>query len=45
VARKEYETGVSADDLNAFRRKYFGGFKEFDKLRHELRQPEETPKE
>jgi len=32
-AKKEYEPGVKADDLNDFRRKYFAGFKEFEQLR------------
>lgn len=34
-ANKQYEQGVKADDLNAFRRKYFEGFKEFNNLRKE----------
>lgn len=28
MERRVYEKGVSADELNAFRRKYFGGFRE-----------------
>jgi tRNA (guanine10-N2)-methyltransferase len=31
-AKKEYEQGVKADDLNDFRRKYFAGFKEFERV-------------
>ncbi|KAF2276027.1 tRNA guanosine-2'-O-methyltransferase [Westerdykella ornata] len=42
--RKEYEKGVRADELNAFRRKFFEGFKEADKLRAGDYAPEETPK-
>jgi tRNA (guanine10-N2)-methyltransferase len=34
-AKKEYEQGVKADDLNDFRRKYFQGFKEFESLRQD----------
>ncbi|KAF2706511.1 RNA methylase family protein [Pleomassaria siparia CBS 279.74] len=30
---KEYEKGVKADELNDFRRKYFEGFKEFEKMK------------
>ncbi|KAF2745453.1 tRNA guanosine-2'-O-methyltransferase [Sporormia fimetaria CBS 119925] len=30
TATREYETGVNADDLNAFRRKYFRGFNGMD---------------
>ncbi|KAF2019101.1 RNA methylase family protein [Aaosphaeria arxii CBS 175.79] len=33
--RKEYESGVRADDLNVFRRKYFEGFKEYVELKRE----------
>jgi tRNA (guanine10-N2)-methyltransferase len=33
--KKEYEKGVKADELNDFRRKYFEGFKEFERLRQE----------
>ncbi|KAF2447932.1 tRNA guanosine-2'-O-methyltransferase [Karstenula rhodostoma CBS 690.94] len=33
--KKEYEQGVRADELNDFRRKYFEGFKEFERLRQE----------
>jgi tRNA (guanine10-N2)-methyltransferase len=32
-AKKDYGQGMKADDLNDFRRKYFEGFKEFQKLR------------
>ncbi|KAF2691071.1 tRNA guanosine-2'-O-methyltransferas-like protein TRM11 [Lentithecium fluviatile CBS 122367] len=32
-AKREYEQGVKADELNDFRRKYFQGFKEFERLR------------
>ncbi|KAF2263979.1 tRNA guanosine-2'-O-methyltransferase [Lojkania enalia] len=35
MTKKEYETGIKADELNGFRRKYFEGFKEFQKLRLE----------
>ncbi|PSN72913.1 tRNA guanosine-2'-O-methyltransferase [Corynespora cassiicola Philippines] len=30
MAKKEYEKGVSADDLNNFRKKYFEGFKDLE---------------
>jgi tRNA (guanine10-N2)-methyltransferase len=33
--KKEYEKGVKADELNDFRRKYFEGFKEFERIRQE----------
>lgn len=33
--RNPYEKGVKADELNDFRRKYFQGFKEVEKLRQE----------
>ncbi|KAF1968644.1 tRNA guanosine-2'-O-methyltransferase [Bimuria novae-zelandiae CBS 107.79] len=33
MAKKEYEKGVRADELNNFRRKYFEGFKEFERQR------------
>ncbi|KAF2657545.1 tRNA guanosine-2'-O-methyltransferase [Lophiostoma macrostomum CBS 122681] len=42
IARKEYEKGVKADDLNIFRRKYFEGFKEYERLRQEALISEET---
>lgn len=35
-ARKEYETGTRASDLNDFRRKYFQGFKEFESMKKEF---------
>ena len=35
---REYEKGVRADDLNMFRRKYFEGFKELEKLRQKVGQ-------
>jgi len=35
MANKEYERGVTADELNDFRRKYFEGFREFERLRQE----------
>lgn len=35
AVKKEYEKGVKADELNDFRRKYFEGFKEFERLRQE----------
>lgn len=35
---REYEKGVRADDLNVFRRKYFEGFKELEKLRQKVGQ-------
>lgn len=35
MVKKEYEKGVRADELNNFRRKYFEGFKEFEKQRQE----------
>lgn len=35
AVKKEYEKGVKADDLNDFRRKYFEGFKELERLRQE----------
>lgn len=31
--RQEYEQGLKADDLNDFRRKYFEGFREFERLK------------
>ncbi|KAF2003376.1 RNA methylase family protein [Amniculicola lignicola CBS 123094] len=34
-AKKEYEQGVKASELNDFRRKYFEGFREFEKSRQE----------
>ncbi|KAF2637951.1 tRNA guanosine-2'-O-methyltransferase [Massarina eburnea CBS 473.64] len=40
MVKKEYEKGVKADDLNDFRRKYFQGFKEFERLRQETDTPE-----
>lgn len=41
MAKKEYEKGVKADELNDFRRKYFEGFKEFERLRQEPTPSEE----
>ncbi|KAF1951480.1 tRNA guanosine-2'-O-methyltransferase [Byssothecium circinans] len=35
IVEKQYEQGVKADDLNNFRRKYFEGFKEFQRLRQQ----------
>ncbi|KAF2108519.1 S-adenosyl-L-methionine-dependent methyltransferase [Lophiotrema nucula] len=35
IAKKDYEKGIKADDLNGFRRKYFEGFKEQQKLKYE----------
>jgi len=35
-ARREYETGTRASDLNDFRRKYFQGFKEFETMKKEF---------
>ncbi|KAF9740960.1 hypothetical protein PMIN02_011135 [Paraphaeosphaeria minitans] len=35
AVKKEYEKGVRADELNNFRKKYFEGFKEFERLRQE----------
>ncbi|KAJ4296659.1 hypothetical protein N0V90_006707 [Kalmusia sp. IMI 367209] len=35
LVKKEYEQGVKADDLNDFRRKYFEGFKEFERQRQD----------
>jgi tRNA (guanine10-N2)-methyltransferase len=35
ISQKEYEQGVKADELNNFRRKYFEGFKEFEKQRQD----------
>ncbi|KAF2735248.1 RNA methylase family protein [Polyplosphaeria fusca] len=37
LAKKEYDKGVKADDLNAFRRKYFEGFKEYQRLQEAAR--------
>jgi tRNA (guanine10-N2)-methyltransferase len=45
VARREYEKGVKADDLNAFRRKFFEGFKEYDRLRFGGGQAKTSPTE
>lgn len=36
MARREYETGTRASDLNDFRRKYFQGFKEFETMKKEF---------
>lgn len=36
LARREYETGTRASDLNDFRRKYFQGFKEFESMKKEF---------
>lgn len=35
LVKREYEKGVNADELNDFRRKYFEGFKEFERSRQE----------
>jgi tRNA (guanine10-N2)-methyltransferase len=40
MVKREYEKGVKADDLNDFRRKYFEGFKEFDRSRQEVGETE-----
>ncbi|KAH7095595.1 tRNA guanosine-2'-O-methyltransferas-like protein TRM11 [Paraphoma chrysanthemicola] len=45
MAKREYETGTRASELNGFRRKYFQGFKEFNNMRKELeRMKMESPK-
>jgi tRNA (guanine10-N2)-methyltransferase len=36
VARREYEKGTKASDLNDFRRKYFQGFREFEDMKKEF---------
>jgi tRNA (guanine10-N2)-methyltransferase len=40
---RDYESGMCADDLNTFRRKYFEGFKKFNKLRAEAGRTEGSP--
>lgn len=42
TVKKEYEQGIRADDLNNFRRKYFEGFKEFERSRQEPSQEEKV---
>lgn len=42
-AKRELETGIRADDLNVFRRKYFEGFKELERLKLDAQRAEETP--
>lgn len=41
TAKKEYEKGTRASDLNDFRRKYFQGFKEFNNMRTEIQRMKE----
>jgi tRNA (guanine10-N2)-methyltransferase len=36
MAKKEYEKGTRASELNDFRRKYFQGFKEFESMKKEF---------
>jgi tRNA (guanine10-N2)-methyltransferase len=36
MAKREYETGTRASDLNDFRRKYFEGFREFEDMKKEF---------
>ncbi|KAI8936359.1 hypothetical protein NX059_006771 [Plenodomus lindquistii] len=36
MAKREYEKGTRASDLNDFRRKYFQGFKEFESMKKEF---------
>lgn len=36
VAKKQYEQGTRASELNDFRRKYFQGFKEFENMKKEF---------
>ncbi|KAH7385663.1 RNA methylase family protein [Pyrenochaeta sp. MPI-SDFR-AT-0127] len=36
AAKKDYEKGTRASDLNDFRRKYFQGFKEFESMKKEF---------
>lgn len=36
MARREYEKGTKASDLNDFRRKYFQGFREFEDMKKEF---------
>jgi tRNA (guanine10-N2)-methyltransferase len=40
--RRRHELGAKADDLNAFRRKYFEGFKEYVQLREEAMRIEDV---